>query len=150
MRIRTSFFPGAGVASSSSLRTSLITALDHACAVIAPSLIPRRAGVRVKTDRTDARHLVRLLRAGELTCVRVPSPAEEAARDLIRVREEVKTDRRIARQRIRSFLPRYGERYPDGPDRWSHRFGVSGPLAHLHRALCPGSVPASSGCLLHA
>jgi transposase len=82
----------------------LITSLGHTCAVIAPSLIPRRAGVRVKTDRTDARNLVRLFRAGELTAVRVPSPAEEAARDLIRVREEVKADRRIARQRIRSFL----------------------------------------------
>ncbi|MHB0981356.1 MAG: IS110 family RNA-guided transposase [Thermoleophilia bacterium] len=102
----------------------LITSLGHSCAVIAPSLIPRRAGVRVKTDRTDARNLARLFRAGELTRVRVPSPAEEAARDLIRVREEVKADRRIARQRIRSFLLRYGERYPDGPDRWSHRFEV--------------------------
>ncbi len=45
-------------------------------------------------------------------------------RDLIRVREEVKSDRRIARQRIRSFLLRYGKRYPAGPDRWSQRFEV--------------------------
>jgi transposase len=56
--------------------------------------------------------------------VRVPTNAEEAVRDLIRVREEIKSDRRIARQRIRSFLLRYGKRYPKGPDRWSQRFEV--------------------------
>jgi len=78
----------------------------------------------VKTDRIDARNLARSHRAGELTCVRVPGAAEEAVRDLIRVREEVKCDRRIARQRIRSFLLRYGTRYPAGPDRWSVRFEV--------------------------
>jgi transposase len=78
----------------------------------------------VKTDRIDARNLARLHRAGELTSVRVPGPAEEAVRDLIRVREEVKCDRRIARQRIRSFLMRYGKRYPGPRDAWSHRFEV--------------------------
>jgi len=55
----------------------------------------------------------------------VPGPTEEAVRDLIRVREEVKSDRRIARQRVRSFLLCYGKRYPAGPcDAWSHRFEV--------------------------
>ena len=102
----------------------LITSLGIPCDVIAPSLIPRRSGVRVKTDRIDARNLARLHRAGELTCVRVPTNAEEAVRDLIRVREEVKADRRIARQRIRSFLLRYGCRYPGASDRWSTRFEV--------------------------
>jgi len=102
----------------------LISSLGFDCDVIAPSLIPRRSGARVKTDRIDARNLARLHRAGELTCVCVPTAAEEACRDLIRVREEVKCDRRIARQRIRSFLLRYGKRYPAGPDRWSHRFEV--------------------------
>ena len=102
----------------------LITSLGVDCDVIAPSLIPRRSGMRVKTDRIDARNLARLHRAGELTSVRVPSSAEEAARDLIRVREEVKSDRRIARQRIRSFLMRYGKRYPKPNDRWSSRFEV--------------------------
>jgi transposase len=92
--------------------------------VIAPSLIPRRSGMRVKTDRIDARNLARLHRAGELTPVRVPTPAEEAVRDLVRAREEIKADRRIARQRIRSFLLRYGHRYPKGSDRWSTRFEV--------------------------
>jgi transposase len=102
----------------------LVTSLGYDCDVIAPSLIPKRSGVRVKTDRTDARNLARLHRAGELVCVRVPTSAEEAARDLIRVREEVKCDRRIARQRIRAFLLRYGKRYPAGSDRWSFRFEV--------------------------
>jgi transposase len=90
----------------------LISSLGIACDVIAPSLIPRRSGVRVKTDRSDARNLARLHRAGELTAVRVPMPAEEALRDLVRAREDLKNDRRIARQRIRSFLLRYGKRYP--------------------------------------
>jgi len=82
------------------------------CDVIAPSLIPKRSGVRVKTDRVDAHNLARLHRAGELTAVRVPTPTEEAVRDLIRAGEDLKSDRRIARQRIRSFLLRYGKRYP--------------------------------------
>jgi transposase len=101
-----------------------VTSLGIDCEVIAPSLVPRRSGVRVKTDRLDARNLARLHRAGELTCVRVPSPAEEALRDLVRAREELKGDRRIARQRVRSFILRYGVRYPHGPDRWSHRYEV--------------------------
>src|SRR5450830_1593432 len=102
----------------------LISSLGIACDVIAPSLIPRRSGVRVKTDRSDARNLARLHRAGELTAVRVPMPAEEALRDLVRAREDLKNDRRIARQRIRSFLLRYGKRYPKPTDRWSFRFEV--------------------------
>jgi transposase len=80
--------------------------------------------VRVKTDRTDARNLARLHRAGELVAVRVPTPAEEALRDLVRTREDLKNDRRIARQRIRSFLLRYGKRYPAPGSRWSFRFEV--------------------------
>lgn len=102
----------------------LISSLGIACDVIAPSLIPKRSGVRVKTDRIDARNLARLHRAGELTAIRVPTLAEEAVRDLVRGREDIKSDRRIARQRIRSFLLRYGERYPKGSDRWSSRFEV--------------------------
>lgn len=102
----------------------LVTNLGIACDVIAPSLIPKRSGVRTKTDRTDARNLARLHRAGELTSVRVPTPAEEAVRDLIRVREDLKCDRRIARQRIRSFILRYGCRYPHPRADWSCRFEV--------------------------
>jgi len=102
----------------------LITSLGVACDVIAPSLIPKRSGVRVKTDRIDARNLARLHRAGELTSVRVPTPGEEALRDLVRAREEVKSDKRIAQQRIRSFLLRYGKRYPKPSARWSARLEV--------------------------
>jgi len=102
----------------------LITSLGISCDVIAPSLIPRRSGARVKTDRADARNLARLHRAGELVAVRVPTPAEEALRDLVRAREDLKNDRRIARQRIRSFLLRYGKRYPARGSRWSFRFEV--------------------------
>jgi transposase len=102
----------------------LVNGLGFECDVIAPSLIPRRSGSRVKTDRIDARNLARLHRAGELTPVRVPGAAEEAVRDLIRVREEVKCDRRVSRQRIRSFLLRYGKRYPGPRDAWSTRFEV--------------------------
>lgn len=102
----------------------LIASLGISCDVIAPSLIPKRSGVRTKTDRIDARNLARLHRAGELTAVRVPTPAEEAVRDLIRVREDLKCDRRIARQRIKSFILRYGKRYPHPKADWSHRFEV--------------------------
>jgi len=101
-----------------------IAALGFGCDVIAPSMIPRRSGPRVKTDRIDARNLARLHRAAELTSVRVPGAAEEAVRDLIRVREEVKCDRQVARQRIRSFLLRYGCRYPGPRGAWSSRFEV--------------------------
>jgi transposase len=77
----------------------LLTSLGVPCDVIAPSLIPRRPGVHVKTDRLDARNLARLHRAGELTAIRVPTPEEEAIRDLIRVREDLKEDRRRSIQR---------------------------------------------------
>jgi transposase len=100
----------------------LLAALGVPCEVIAPSLIPRRYGARVKTDRTDARNLARLHRAGELTAVRVPTPAEEALRDLVRTREDLKSDRRIARQRLKSFLLRYGRRYPVPRGRWGVRY----------------------------
>ena len=100
----------------------LLGDLGVPCEVIAPSLIPRRSGAHVKTDRSDARNLARLHRAGELTAVRVPTPAEEALRDLVRAREDLKSDQRIARQRIRSFLLRYGRRYPVPRGRWGVRY----------------------------
>jgi len=101
----------------------LLASLGVRCEVIAPALIPRRAGSRVKTDRTDARNLAHLFRAGELTVISVPTPAEEALRDLIRAREDLKSDRRIARQRLKSFLLRHGRRYPrTAAARWSGAF----------------------------
>jgi transposase len=100
----------------------MLTSFGAACDVIAPTLIPRRYGHKVKTDRIDAQNLARLHRAGELTTVRVPAPDEEAVRDLIRVREDVKGDRRRAIQRLKSFLLRYGCRYPKAHNGWSHPY----------------------------
>ena len=91
--------------------------------VVAPTMIPRRAGARVKTDRIDARNLARLHRAGELTPIRVPTPSEEAIRDLVRVREDIKDDRRKTQHRVKSFLLRQG-RYPGRDKGWSDKFDL--------------------------
>lgn len=97
----------------------ILSSLGAQCDVIAPTLIPRRYGHKVKTDRIDAKNLARLHRAGELTSVRVPTAEEEAVRDLIRMREDAKGDRRMAIQRLKSFLLRYGCRYPRLAKGWS-------------------------------
>src|SRR5215468_3192910 len=76
--------------------------------MIAPALTPRRPGQRIKTDRRDARKLVRLLRAGELTPIHVPDEAEEAARDLARCREAVRRDVVRWRHRLLKLLDRHG------------------------------------------
>ena len=78
-----------------------------ACTVAAPSKIPRAAGDKVKTDRRDAERLARLLRLGELVAVRVPEPHEEAARDLVRAREDVRGDLMRARHRLSKLLLRH-------------------------------------------
>ena len=85
-----------------------ITQIGHTAAVIAPALVPRRPGDRVKTNRRDAEKLVRVYRAGELTEIRVPTRAEEAARDLVCVREDALKDRLRARHRLSKFLLRQG------------------------------------------
>lgn len=97
----------------------MLNKLGADCDVIAPTLVPRRSGQKVKTDRIDATKLARLHRAGELTRVRVPSAEEEAVRDLIRLREDAKSDRRIAIRRLKSFLLRNGARYPKAHNGWS-------------------------------
>jgi len=79
-----------------------------ACVVAAPSKIPRAPGDRVKTDRRDAERLARLLRLGELVAVRVPDPHEEAARDLVRAREDARGDLMRARHRLSKLLLRHG------------------------------------------
>ena len=84
------------------LRVHGAAAVDRgggACQVIAPALMPRKPGDRVKTDRRDARKLVELLRAGLLTEVHPPTPAEEAARDLVRARDDARVDRQRCRHR---------------------------------------------------
>jgi len=78
------------------------------CTVAAPSKIPRRSGDRVKTDRRDAERLARLLRLGELVAVRVPDPDEEAARDLVRAREDARGELMRARHRLSKLLLRHG------------------------------------------
>jgi transposase len=79
-----------------------------ACEVIAPSLIPRSSGDRVKTDRRDARKLARLYRAGELTPIRIPTEKEEAVRDLLRAREDIGEDLIRERHRLLKFVLRHG------------------------------------------
>lgn len=88
-----------------------ITELGQRCAVIAPGLIPMRPTDKVKTDRRDAQKLARLYRAGELTEIRIPTREEEAARDLVRAREDVLADRLRARHRLSKFLLRQGRSY---------------------------------------
>lgn len=92
-----------------------------ACRVVAPSLIPRRPGDRVKNDHRDAMGLARLARAGELTAVWVPDPVHEAMRDLVRARHAANRDIKLARQRVQSFLLRHGLSYPKKPWTGRHR-----------------------------
>jgi transposase len=104
------------------------------CAVAAPSRI-RPAADRVKTDRRDAERLARMLRLGEITPVRVPGPAEEAARDLVRAREDARGDLMRARHRLSKLLLRHGIVYDAtawtrAHDAWLRRQRFqSGPLA---------------------
>lgn len=89
-----------------------------ACWVVAPSLIPKKSGDRIKTDKRDAMKLARLARADELTCVYVPEPDDEAIRDLSRARDDARKDLQRARQRLKSFLLRSDIRYT-GTANWS-------------------------------
>ena len=88
-----------------------VRAFGYECCVVAPSLIPVRAGERVKTDRLDAMRLARLLRAGELTPVWVPDETYEAMRDLVRARESAAEDQRHKRQLVSAFVLRHGRTY---------------------------------------
>ena len=87
------------------------------CDVVAPGLVPKRTGDRVKTDRRDARKLALLYQGGLLTPVWVPSPEQEAVRDLLRAREDARIDRGRARQRLTKLLLRCGRRAPG--ESWS-------------------------------
>ena len=88
-----------------------LSAVGHECAVVAPSLIPRKPGERVKTDRRDAINLAKLHRAGELTPVWVPDQAHEAIRDLVRARQAAVRSLRQSRQQLSGFLLRHGHHY---------------------------------------
>jgi len=117
------------------------------CEVIAPSLIPARPGDRVKTDKRDARRLALLFRAGQLSSVRVPAPAEEAVRDLCRARADMVIDRTRARHRLGKFLLRHGRVWRGG-DNWTLRHrawirqqrfeerALGETLAHYQATLC--------------
>jgi transposase len=123
----------------------LLASMGVACDIVAPSLIPVRPGDRVKTDRRDARRLVRLYRAGELSFVRPPTPEQEGLRDLVRCRDDLRRARTAARHRVGKQLLRYGRIYREGTRAWTlqHRAWVrrqrlDDPLAQaaLEQMLC--------------
>lgn len=98
-----------------------LTRQGYQCQVIAPSLIPKRAGDRVKTDRRDSLRLAELSRAGELRAVWIPDPADEAIRDLARAREDAVNARTQVRQQLKGFLLRHEVRYA-GRTSWSKAY----------------------------
>ena len=112
------------------------------CDVIAPALIPRRPGDRIKTDRRDAGQLAILYRAGALTEIHIPTDQEEAARDLLRCREDIQADLLRARHRLSKFLLRHGRRFTGTKTAWSrpHRAWLRmqtwpiAALTHTHGA----------------
>jgi transposase len=121
-----------------------------ACTVAAPSKIPRACGERVKTDRRDAERLARLLRLGELVAVRVPTPDEEAARDLVRVREDARGDLMRARHRLSKLLLRHGLVYEGSAwtlahDAWLRRQRFADRVLALAFDECYGAVCQAKG-----
>jgi transposase len=100
-----------------------LAAAGFDCVVVAPSLVPAKAGDRVKTDRRDAVKLARFLRSGDLTPIHVPDSATEAMRDLERAREDAVKAERAARHQLSKFLLRHGRRFP-GKQHWTK--------AHFH------------------
>ncbi len=96
-----------------------IKSLGHECVVVAPSLIPKKPGDRVKTNRRDALSLAKLLRADELTAVWVPDRGHEAMRDLTRARETAMMDLRSKRQQTSAFLLRQGLHYSERKKTWT-------------------------------
>ena len=99
-----------------------LSKLGAPCEVVAPTLVPVKAGDRVKTDRRDALKLARNYRAGELTAVWVPDADHEALRDLVRAREAAKKDQLRARHRLSKFLLRHGRRAPHGIQSWTMKY----------------------------
>ena len=108
-----------------------LTTQGHVCWVVAPSLMPKKAGDRVKTDRRDAVQLARLMRSGDLTPVDVPAVQDDAMRDLSRAREDALHDLKTAKFRLKAFLLRHAIRYT-GRATW-------GPahLRWLSEVVCP-------------
>lgn len=101
-----------------------LTKMGIACEVVAPTLIPTKAGDRVKTDRRDAVKLARSYRSGDLTAVWVPDREHESLRDLVRAREAAKGDEKRARHRLSKFFLRRGLRPPQGVRAWTQAYFV--------------------------
>lgn len=95
-----------------------LTKRGFVCAVVAPSMIPKRPGDRIKTDRRDAMSLARLYRSGDIKSVYIPGPEDEAIRDLSRAREDAVIAHKRARQQLAALLLRHDVRYP-GKTPWS-------------------------------
>jgi transposase len=114
-----------------------LTDLGHVCDVVAPTMIPKRSGDRVKTNRRDSVTLVKLLRAGELRAIWVPDTVHEAVRDLTRAREVAMIDLKKKRQQLLSFLLRHGRIFPDGRhwtkmhERWLAKQTFSHPAQQI-------------------
>ena len=98
-----------------------LSELGVRCEVVAPTLIPVKAGDRVKTDRRDAEKLARCYRSGDLTAVWVPDAEHEALRDLVRARLAAKRDQLRARNRLSKFLLRHGRRASEGTKAWTSK-----------------------------
>ncbi len=96
-----------------------LTKLGQFCQVVAPSLVPKKAGDRVKTDRRDSLMLARLLRADELTGIWIPDGLQEALRDLTRAREDVRDLQRQSKQQLLGFLLRHGIDHFAGKSNWT-------------------------------
>jgi transposase len=96
--------------------------MNISCTVIAPNLIPKRSGDRVKTDKRDALRLAQLLRAGELTSIYIPTAEDEALRDLVRAREDAKEDLNRHKQRLGKFLLRNQLSDPKGSTPWTYAY----------------------------
>ena len=112
------------------------------CEVVAPTLVPVKAGDRVKTDRRDAEKLARSYRAGDLTAVWVPDAAHEALRDLVRAREAAKKDQLRARHRLSKFLLRHGQTAARGHEGMDPEIYELGEVGSPFRATGAGSHAA--------
>jgi transposase len=126
-----------------------LAAAGHDCVVVAPSLIPRKPGDRIKTDRRDAINLAGLHRAGALTAVWIPDPAHEAIRDLVRARLAAVRSLRQARQQLSGFLLRHGCHYNRSAWTLMHRRWLAGlrfgqPAHHFVPEDCLATIEAAT------
>ena len=118
----------------------LLTRLGVACDVVAPSLIPVRAGDKVKTDRRDAKKLVTLYRGGVLRFVAPPTPETEGLRDLLRCRDDLRCARTAARHRVTKQLLRHGRIYREGKHQWTRKHRDWLTRQHLDDALARAAL----------